>query len=340
LVDKATLNLTNPDEKGWTTYFSIERARFDGRWDPSKAVRLVLEFDVADGITGTGTFDPTNFIKDVYARINIKRWLKFQAGHFKRPFSRIRLTSPWDLLIPERGLIDDKIVGKRIVGGFGGRSIGVMALGQIKEALGLRYYVGFFSGFGFLENYEHAYRDIVGRIEIEPLSGFKIGVNDAFKLYYLNEKLQTVNLLGMDIGFEMAGFSAVLEGDVGKYLYNYTIGDSEEVVLSSVSFWGAHATVAYEFALGDSIKLTPAFMAEYLNAPVNDSYNGYAWRIAGGINLVFLKYCKVAIFGEGLVKDLYRFKSITYTSAGTFQSSTPEKVRYPSRVVVQFSVAL
>ena len=94
---------------GWTDEIRLNRARFDARWQPTKQLRLTLEIELTQGVE----------IRDVFARYAFHRALRLKVGHFKKPFSLLRMTSRWDLLIPRRGLIDRHTVGRSMFGGFG-----------------------------------------------------------------------------------------------------------------------------------------------------------------------------------------------------------------------------
>lgn len=111
----------------WSDSFYLHRARIDGRWKPNDWSKLNLEFE----------FSNNNFrIRDAYAEFSPFKQsdldLDFTVGHFKKPFSRLRMMSPWDLDIPERGLMNAFVANGTRFGGFGARDIGLMVSGNVK----------------------------------------------------------------------------------------------------------------------------------------------------------------------------------------------------------------
>ena len=116
------------DDGEWTSAFRVRRARFDGMWLPSEWVRLVLEFE------GAGMLDLNNAeshyteLKDAYGRIEVDEALRVQVGYFKKPFSRLKMMSPFDLFLPARGMLNRHAVARTSHGGYGGRDVGLMAL--------------------------------------------------------------------------------------------------------------------------------------------------------------------------------------------------------------------
>ena len=128
---------------GWTDEVRLNRARFDARWQPSKKIRLTLEIELTQGVE----------IRDVFVRYNFHRAFRLKAGHFKKPFSLLRTTSRWDLLIPRRGLIDRHVVGGSTFGGFGGRDAGVMVFGRMgkRNQVRVRYYLGVIDGWSLTD---------------------------------------------------------------------------------------------------------------------------------------------------------------------------------------------
>ena len=81
-------------------------------------------------------------LKDAYLRARDDNF-SAQAGQFKVPFSAIRLESPWDLPIADRGFVDDVLTDRfQVAGRRPGWAFGVRDKGGIRPAL----VVGTFQG--------------------------------------------------------------------------------------------------------------------------------------------------------------------------------------------------
>ena len=81
-------------------------------------------------------------LKDAYLRARGDAFFA-QAGQFKMPFSAIRLESPWDLLLADRGFVDDVLTDRfQVAGRRPGWAFGVRDKGGVRPAL----VVGTFQG--------------------------------------------------------------------------------------------------------------------------------------------------------------------------------------------------
>jgi hypothetical protein len=296
------------DDGEWTSAFRVRRARFDGRWLPSEWVRLVLEFE------GAGMLDLNNAeshyteLKDAYGRIELDDVLRIQLGHFKKPFSRLKMTSPFELFLPARGMLNRNAVARGSHGGYGGRGVGLMLSGRFRELARFRYYLGVFSGMGFEDGIEESHKDFVGRLQARPFKGLRLAVNASHKLYHNPVgKTFTANLLGADLRYKIAGFTLLLEGAYGD---NIDLGPGH-------TLWGFHGTLAYKLALDDWLVIIPAVMAEVFEPDGDDR----AVRLAGALNLDFVDFCRVIFFAEGAVSNL------------------PGDYRLPTRFFIQVNMA-
>jgi len=296
------------DDGDWTSDFRLRRARFDGMWLPSEWVRLVLEFEGAGMLEMDNGRAPCTELKDAYGRIEIDETLRVQLGHFKKPFSRLKMMSPFDLLLPARGMLNRHAVARSIHGGYGGRDAGLMLSGRFRDLARLRYYLGAFSGLGFIDGIEESHKDFVGRLQARPIKGMRVAVNASHKLYHDHDgTIFTANLFGADIRYKLEGFTLLLEGAYGD---NIDLGPGH-------TLWGFHGTLAYRWALDDSLVVTPAVMAEVFEPDGGDR----AVRLAGALNLDIVEFCRVVLFAEGAVKNL------------------PDDYRVPARFLVQVDMS-
>jgi hypothetical protein len=296
--------------------FSIERARFDGRWKPSDWVRLILEFEGA-GLVGPNNQEDFGVeMLDAYGRFDVDPALRIHIGQFKKPFSRLKMMSPFALYLPFRGLLNRYAVDRRCSwarkerltdedfrvrrschGGYGGRDVGVMLSGRFKELARLQYYLGVFSGPGIVEGHEESHKDIVGRLQFRPFKGLRLAVNATHKLYHpgpwdVPDLQFTANMFGADLRYKIEKFTLLLEGAFGDNL----------LAGPGYSLWGAHGTAAYAVSLTDDLVLTPAVAVEVfdtgdLNA-MDDEHDVRAVRLAFALNLDIGEICRVILFAE------------------------------------------
>jgi hypothetical protein len=309
------------DSSEWSSSFHVRRARFDGCWMPAEGVRLVLELEGAGLIQANDVETPYGRVVDAYARIEIDEGLRMQLGHFKKPFSRLKMMSPFDLFLPVRGMLNRHAVARTSQGGYGGRDIGLMLSGRLKDIARLRYFVGVFSGIGFLEGVEQSHKDFVGRVQVRPFKGLRVAVNATHKLYHDHNKEthNTVNLFGADLRFRHESLTVLLEGAYGD---NVDAGPGHLL-------WGFHGTVAYALTLNDTLILTPAIMAEIFD-PDDQIDEGRAVRLAGALNLDIVDICRVILFVEGSSGEMRAYDRLEDVEA---------KWSVPLRVFVQVNMA-
>lgn len=280
---------------GWTDEIRLNRARFDARWQPTKRLRLLLEFELTQGVE----------IRDVFVRYNFHRAFRLKVGNFKKPFSLLRMTSRWDLLIPRRGLIDSHVIGGSTFGGFGARDAGVMVFGRLgkRKQVRVRYYLGVFDGWRLTDAFfrdpddpnddNTSHRDYVARLQVGLFDKVFVGVSYNHKRARMAlapglEMDRTFNAVSGDISLALAGFGVQLEG---IYASNPNAAQDHYLL-------GGHGTISYRLKLSDSLFLTPAFMAEFLD-PDDQVDEKHALRLAGALNLDVGKYTRVILAVEG-----------------------------------------
>ncbi|MBW1871016.1 MAG: hypothetical protein JRJ19_03075, partial [Deltaproteobacteria bacterium] len=287
------------ETEGWVSGFKIKRARLDGRWDPADWARLVLETELAGSMNFSGEQAAAVELKDAFGRFRVHPALLFHVGHFKKPFSRLKMMSPFDLFLPVRGLLNRHAVTSTRHGGFGGRDVGAMVSGKFPEIARLRYYLGVFSGPRFIDGIEESNKDFVGRIQVRPLEGLRVAINASHKMYHFKEGATltdrpltrsmkySANLFGADARYKIEKFTFLAEGAFGD---NVDLGPGHLL-------WGFHATAAYAVSLGDDLVLTPAVMLELFD-PSDQDEIGPAIRLAEALNLDIEKICRLILYAE------------------------------------------
>jgi hypothetical protein len=280
---------------GWSDEIELDRARFDARWQPSRRLRLLLEIELTQGVE----------IRDVFVRYDFHRGFRLKAGNFKKPFSLLRMTSRWDLLIPRRGLIDQHVVGRSMFGAYGARDAGLMAYGRFGKRKGVRvrYFVGVFDGWRLTDAFfrdpddpnqdNTSHRDYVARLQAGLFDKVFLGVSYNHKRARMilapgEEMDRTFNAVSGDILLNLSGFGLHLEGIYG----------SNPNAASGHYLLGGHGTASYRLKLSDALFLTPAFMIEFLD-PDDQVEEKHALRLAGALNLDIGKHTRVILAAEG-----------------------------------------
>ncbi len=302
--DQPEIDAESADEGGggWESAFSLRRVRVDGRWAPADWARMVVEFEgAASTDLNTVEFSMVE-LKDAFGRIEIHPALVFHLGQFKKPFSRLKMESPFRSVVPSRGLLNRYAVARTSHGGYGGRDIGVMASGRLKKLARFNYYLGVFSGPGHIDGEEESHKDIVARIQVRPFKGCRLALNASHKLYHSESgALLTANLFGADARFKFGGFTLQLEGAYGD---NVDAPDD----LVNHRLWGTHGIASYALRISDELVLTPAFMAEVFD-PDDQDDGGRVVRLAGGVNLDIGELMRVVLFAEGLLSGELKLRA-------------------------------
>jgi hypothetical protein len=290
----------------WVNYFLLRRARIDGRWKPADWIRLMLELEFADRARP----------RDVYVRMDLHPLLRITAGQFKKPFSRLKMESPFNLVVPERGMLNRFAVADTYYGGFGGRDVGLMLSGTWDGPVRLRYYLGAFNN---LLDDDSFHRDYVARLQVRVIKGLILAVNASHK-YYDEESdsgvvPRTKNMFGADIRWTLGDFRLDVEGAFGDNANTDEQQQDGDPVLEVVNaygsmLYGAHATVSYRLKINESLVLTPAFMVEVFDPSDNQGTDAVV-RLAGAVNADIGKNVRVALSAEGLLDQSIEYDSPT-----------------------------
>ena len=317
----------------WTDEVTLHRARFDARWEVVEDLRLQLELELTGGVKA----------RDVYARYQFHQAFKVTVGRFKKPFSRLRMTSRWDLLIPRRGILDSHVVRRSLFGGFGRRDAGIMFSGRVGEQVRLRYFLGMFDGdlsqSAFFQDPDDPgedntnYRDYLARVQARVVRGVVVGFSFNHKragvlLSQGDEKRVTFNMLGADIRISVGGFRLQLEG---------TWGDNPNAAKGR-KLLGGHAIASYRLKLNETMTLAPAFMFEYMD-PDDGLEDNHAIRLAGAINLFVGKHTRLVLSVEG-GPDEYSWEVPEYVDQETMELIQKGPIDVPTRIILQVYIAI
>ena len=155
---------TNRSAAESRTTFEVRRGRLQLEAELKKRLSLRIEFEATTAEVKS---------RDLYVRYDIGRNLTLKAGQLKKPFSYGRLQPARRLLIIERPthIRED-------FRGYLGRDVGVLA--EWDPIKPLEFAVGIFNGSGVgpeARTDNNDAKDIVGRIEFEPLKDLTFGLN-------------------------------------------------------------------------------------------------------------------------------------------------------------------
>ncbi len=320
---------------GFSDEFELDRARFDLRFKPTDDLRLMLELELTSGVE----------LKDAYARYDLHRAFRVQLGHFKKPFSALRMSSRWDLLVPRRGLIDDHVIGGSDFGGFGGRDAGLQVFGRLGKRKKVRfsYALGLFDGWELSEAFfrdpgdpnedNTSHRDYVGRLQVDLLKMLTVGVSYNHKVARVAyapgvEQVRSFNAISADVAFVLAGLTLQVEGLWG----------TNPNAAAGHAMMGGHAILAYRIPILDHFVLTPAFMGEVLD-PDDEVEGKHAVRLVGALNFDIGKYTRVVLSAEGGMGELVWIQpEYTNWDQPDAVESAPRKV--DTRVMLQLQLRL
>jgi phosphate-selective porin len=257
--------------------FRIRKARLQLNWTQGKVlggsveVEMAHELDADEQEAGSDSSSPTWApLRDAYVEVTPIKAVGVRVGQFKRPFSRIALTSSRKLKLVSRGVSDAWINGEL---NYGDRDVGAQLQGEVGKNWGVDYAVGLFNGTGSnaREIDDRGAKDFVGRVVGHLGKHFEIGANIAIKSW--DDPAATVSyttnavMFGGDLAFDYKGFDAVAEGGYGDY---YSHIDATTDDLKSLYVLGL---LSYKIPLMDTWKLAvePLVKGELLLPRADDS---------------------------------------------------------------------
>lgn len=309
--------------------FELDTARLNLSWRYGRALEAVIEYDFAglvkresDGV------ELRDGLRDAYIRIEPVRWFGFQMGHFKKPFSRLELTSRRKLSTISRGEANDYALGFL---DYGGRDIGAMISGRLIKSIKLEYAASVFNGGGIDNVYMGTDSlDYVFRLESSPLDWLSVGASfsarvveeDDFEeffdasdyegltdpdfpdwltagnadyalLRFTDEYkwLAGTHVMGeLDLELRFGGFEAVVETMLGE---NWWFEDSPYL-------WSISSLLSYRFPLFEgAMAVEPVLFAGLLHIEDPD----WAWRVRmvelnPGVNVHFGEDVRLMIHGQ------------------------------------------
>ena len=244
-------------------------------------------------------------IRDGYVRISPTRYLRVQAGRFKRPISAIALASRWSLPVLERGIASDleqvnatTAVPDRLP--LGGRTTGLAVRLRARSLpWDPRVTVGVFRGeanrqlaeASTAENRavvaisEEFPEDLNARLEVEPAEDIRVGASIGWFAYLGQAGTRDTFTHGL-----VGGVDIVLERKPVRVWAEAHAGTSPIHLRTALQAEGrfvavrAIASARFALPIGPDLYIEPYASGQVLDAS-SDTDDDLAWEIAGGANV-------------------------------------------------------
>jgi hypothetical protein len=306
------------DQEGPNNEFGMEMARLSLKFKQGKFLDAKLQGDF-DELFGKG--DAKAMMRDAWVRLKPTKWFSFKIGQHKRPFSRIQNRSMGTFETVWRGPTDAWMAKKLK---YGDRDLGASLGFEVdgKKGTGLGIAVGAFNGNGknAPESDANGAKDIVARIEGEPIRWLSIGASGALKFFdraALDVRPTQGFAVGLDLEIDHDGLLVILEGMVAENwdpcLFAPDAHDTCVILQPTGSTpnpsypastlvpktWSAVLMAAYEFPIYEPwrLALQPVIKGEFF-APDMDREDGYVIAGTLGVNLLLGKHFRFMVQGE------------------------------------------
>jgi hypothetical protein len=225
-------------------------------------------------------------LRDAWVKVAPFQWLGLTMGQFKKPFSRNELRGFGKLEFVERGLGNSFFIEDML---YGGRDVGAMVSGTLLPTVGLAYYVAAFNGDGqnAKESHSNGAKDLVGRLEVEPLKALALGVSYSAKSFPGDpDKHDPSVLWGADFKAKVPFLRFQ-----GEFLYgeNHVVTSLPKAMAGMLA---VNSNVKLGKVSGTALKLEPAFRVEFLR-PDTELTDADIWAYTPGLNLLIGKSARL-----------------------------------------------
>ncbi len=265
--------------------------------------------DLADAIrprTSASAFNKPPYLRNAYLNLKLHKAFRVRAGRFKRPFSRLELTSSGDLPFRGRGLSNGLIVEDAQ---WGDRALGLMLWGRLPGKL--RWHAAISNPSWAPDNdLEANGLDVLGRLEWEAIDELELGISGGHKLEVRSGSEQHGNAVNADVRVKAGAFSLVLDAMLAQLvsLSAATAGAPASVAL------GLAAYATYDVKLTTPLRLQPVLFGEFADADADFSRTE-AVRVIVGANLLVGDHVRVMPQVE-LVRPLGTASTLSPWSSG------------------------
>lgn len=173
--DDSDLSNQTTEAKKVDNEFRIRRARIDvkGSVTEQAGYRVTGNFDGPSPASGTATVK----LWDGYLTYKVNPLANFTVGQFKYPFTLEGLEGTPDRVPVIRAESINDIAAKLGTQGGSFRDIGIKIDGGKKDLYGVNYALAIINGAGINKGDNNGGKDIVGRVTISPVKGFRLGLS-------------------------------------------------------------------------------------------------------------------------------------------------------------------
>jgi hypothetical protein len=262
---------TRPAEK--ELGFQVRQARL-GLSAELERFRLELSLELADALATDigGGYDSPPFLRNATLEYRSSRALRLLVGRYKRPLSRIELTSAANLPVLRRGLLNGLVIEDNQ---WGDRAVGAMLSGRLQPAK-LRWYLSLTNP-NWSTSLQSEGVDVLGRVQLAPIKGLSLGLDGGYKYLRLGSQANwTHNVaVGGDVAWKVGRAQLLLEGHLADLPFE--TGRPRGL--------GLLLLADYELELSDDWSLQPMLFAELADANAKVSETESV-RFAAGLNLL------------------------------------------------------
>jgi hypothetical protein len=285
--------------------FFLEQARVELDFEADKWLSGSISAELSD--------DPA--VRDAFVNARIKRWFQVQAGHFKRPMSRIELTSTSKLPFRERGIFNRALLRQNE---WGNRALGVMLWGKLRKPDLQWNLAATNSAESIGRNRPEQIRgvDVLGRIEWEPSENLSIAINGGYKNTepYLNGPNRSLLAFGGDVRVRGGGFQLIIESIGAQNTRPPVPPDARG---RSPFALGINGYATYDIELGQRAALQPMIAGEFVDTDL-DLEEDEALRGVGGLNLLLFDGAYRVMPQVEIVRPLGEVSQRSYVKRETY----------------------
>lgn len=308
LIAGADWNTTHPtaeqNERDSRQPFFLKQARVKLRADLTDRIYLNFSADLEG--------EPP--VRSAFMDVKFKRYLRVRVGRFKRPISRIELTSVGHLPFPDRGLFNAALIEGA---GWGDRALGMMVHGKLKRPK-LRYYAAVTNAAPTVDvNLFERLRgvDVLGRLEYRPIAPLTLAINGGHKTREARVSGPNLQLLafGGDVRLRVGALEAVVEALAAENPYPPAppqLADRRPWAFVALGY------ATYDWRLTSEAVLQPVVAGEWVDTDL-DLAEDEALRVLIGVNLLWLSRLRIMPRIE-LVRPLGQVGARSYVSSETY----------------------
>jgi hypothetical protein len=275
--------------------YDIQRAFLRYVAEPTKNIALKMLVDFAELKRG----QPKQTFKLAYAELHATRWLQFDIGLLKRPYSLLELLPIAKHELADLGPTDDFIKNQ----GYGGRDIGAIArIHPLPSRRMATLSMGAFRG-DLDEGFDASPLKLVGaRLEVNPIKHLRFGVNGVYRPFKNVKMVKTEvedpttgvtettypKTVTMTKGGAMGVDATVAYKHLevrGEFLLGQRTDPAVAANEKQKNFWAAWVVVAPKIKLG-KWWLVPAVKAEILDVDAQDDTTGRRRVLEGVVAVV------------------------------------------------------